>query len=100
MIDSPAGEAELRAALQKRLVLIVNDKDPIVSDDEALEKGDPVKRQGESRVDRAENFIKAATAAAQELGVKLAWELAEAPEKVNDVYSVGDFAGRTVFGKR
>jgi hypothetical protein len=100
MIDSPAGEAELKAGLQKRLVLIVNNKDPVLSDDEGLEKGDAVKRQGESRVDRAENFIKAATAASQELGVKLAWELSEAPEKVNDLYSVGDFAARTVFGKR
>lgn len=100
MIDSPAGEAELKAALQKRLVLIVNDKDPIASDDEGLEKGEAVKKQGESRVDRAESFIKAATAVSQELGVKLAWELAEAPDKANDVYSVGDFAARTVFGKR
>lgn len=100
MIDSPAGEAQIKAGLQKRLVLIVNDKDPVVSDDEGLEKGDPVKKQGESRVDRAENFIKAATAVSQELGVKLAWELSEAPDKVNDLYTVGDFAARTVFGKR
>ncbi len=57
-------------------------------------------RQGESRVDRAENFIKAATAAAQELGVKLAWELNEAPDKVNDVYTMGAYAAQIVYGKR
>ena len=99
MVDSPAGEPELRAGLQKRLVLIVNEKDE-APDDEASEKAAAVVKQGESRVERAENFIKAATSAAQELGVKLAWELNEAPDKVNDVYTMGDFAARTVFGKR
>jgi len=99
MIESPAGEAELKAALQKRLVVIVNEKDE-APDDEASEKRGEVVKQGESRVDRAENFIKAATAAAQELGVKLAWELNEAPEKVNDAQSIGDYAAVAVFGKR
>ena len=100
MIDSPAGEADLRSALQKRLVLIVNDKDTEPSDAEGLEKADLVKKQGESRMDRAENFIKAGTAASQELGVKLGWELSEAPDKVVDAWSVSEFAGNTVFGKR
>ena len=99
MVGSPAGEAELKAALQKRLVLIVNDKDE-APDDEASEKRGEVVKQGESRVDRAENFIKAATAASQDLGVKLAWELNEAPEKVNDAYTVGEYAARAVFGRR
>lgn len=99
MVDSPAGEAELKAALQKRLVLIVNEKGE-APDDEGLEKGDPVKKQGESRVDRAENFIKAGTAASQELGVKLGWELNEAPDKVTDAHEIGEFAARAVFGRR
>jgi poly(3-hydroxybutyrate) depolymerase len=99
MIESPAGEAELRAGLQKRMVLIVNEKDE-APDDEASEKRGEVVKQGETRVERAENFIKAATSAAQELGVKLAWELNEAPAKLNDAYSIGDYAATTVFGKR
>ena len=99
MVESPAGEAELRAGLQKRLVLIVNEKGE-APDDEASEKRGEVVKQGASRVDRAETFIKAATAAARELGVKLAWELNEAPEKVNDAQSIGDFAAAAVFGKR
>jgi pimeloyl-ACP methyl ester carboxylesterase len=99
MVESPAGEAELRAGLQKRLILIVNEKDE-APDDENLEKGDAVKKQGESRVERAENFIKAATAASQDLGVKLAWELNEAPDKVNDAYTAGEYAAVAVFGKR
>jgi hypothetical protein len=99
MIDSPAGESELRAALQKRMVLIVNEKDE-APDDEASEKRGEVVKQGESRVERGENFIKAATAAARDLGVKLAWEFNEAPDKVNDVYTMGDYAAKAVFGKR
>jgi pimeloyl-ACP methyl ester carboxylesterase len=99
MVDSPAGEAELKAALQKRLVLIVSEKDE-APDDEASEKRGEVVKQGESRVDRGENFIKAATAAAQDLGVKLAWELNEAPDKVKDVYTMGEYAARIVYGRR
>ena len=99
MIDSPAGEAELRTALQKRLILIVNEKDA-PPDTEGSEKRDQVVKQGENRVERGENFIKAATGASQDLGVKLGWELHEAPDKVNDVYTMGDFAARLVYGKR
>jgi pimeloyl-ACP methyl ester carboxylesterase len=99
MIDSPAGEAQLRAGLQKRLVLIVNETDE-APDEEASEKRGEVVKQGASRVERAENFIKAATAAAQELGVRLAWELNEAPAKLNDAQSIGDYAAATVFAKR
>jgi hypothetical protein len=99
MVDSPAGEAQLRAALPKRLVLIVNEKDE-APDDEASEKRGEVVKQGESRIERGENFIKAATAASQELGVKLGWEFHEAPDTVKDLYTMGDFAAKTVFGKR
>jgi poly(3-hydroxybutyrate) depolymerase len=99
MIESPAGEAELRSGLQKRLILIVNEKDEAPDNDGSEKRGEVVK-QGESRIERAENFIKAATAAAQELGVKLGWEYHEAPDKVKVVYTMGDFAGRLVYGKR
>ena len=52
------------AALRKRLVLIVNEKDE-APDHEGSERRDAVRRQGETRVERAENFVKAATSAAQ-----------------------------------
>lgn len=99
MIDSPAGETELKTALQKRLLVIVSEKDE-APDTEGSEKRGEVVKQGENRVDRAENFIKAATTASQELGVKLGWELHEAPDKVKDVYTMGDFAARLVYGTR
>ena len=44
--------------------------------------------------------MKAANAASQDLGAKLAWEFHEAPDKVNDVYTMGDFAAKTAFGRR
>lgn len=50
--------------------------------------------------ERAENFIKAATAAAGELGVRLAWELNEAPETASEARSVAEYAAQAVFGKR
>ena len=78
---------------------IVNEKDA-PPDTEGSEKRDQVVKQGENRVERGENFIKAATGASQDLGVKLGWELHEAPDKVNDVYTMGDFAARLVYGKR
>ena len=99
MIESPVGEADLKAGLQKRMILIVNEKDE-APDDEASEKRGEVVKQGENRVERAENFIKAATTASQELGVKLGWEMSEAPDTVKDVYTMGEFASKTVFGKR
>lgn len=99
MVESPAGEAELKAGLPKRLILIVSEKDE-APDNEASEKRGEVVKQGENRIERGENFIKAATAASQELGVKLGWEFYEAPDKVNDVYSMGDYAARLVYGKR
>ena len=99
MVESPAGEAELKAGLQKRLVVIVNEKDE-APDDEASEKRGEVVKQCASRVERAENFIKAATAASQELGVKFAWELNEAPDKVNDADSAGNYAAEIALGKR
>jgi pimeloyl-ACP methyl ester carboxylesterase len=99
MVDSPVGAAELKAGLQKRLVVIANEKGE-APDEEGSEKRAEVVKQGASRVERAENFIKAATAASQELGVKLAWELNEAPDKVIDADTAGDYAAQAMFGKR
>jgi poly(3-hydroxybutyrate) depolymerase len=79
LVGSPAGANEVRQALSRRFVLLVgeNDDNP---DDENLFNSDAAKRQGASRVDRAETFFKAATAAAADLGVPLKWELVEVPE--------------------
>ena len=83
LVNGPAGEAELRQALGRRFVLMVGDRDDD-PDDESVDKAEAVMKQGEGRVDRAENFFKAATVAARDLGVALAWELIEVPERVHD----------------
>src|SRR5471032_3190875 len=83
LVGSPAGANEVRQALSRRLVLLVgeNDDNP---DDENLFNSDAAKRQGASRVDRAETFFKTATTAAADLGVVLKWELVEVPEAAHN----------------
>ncbi len=75
------------------------DNDP---DDEILQKyDDEIKRkQGAGRLDRAENFFKASTAVAAELGVKLAWELMEIPDTAHDAAAMSRYAADTLYGKR
>src|SRR6185503_159456 len=78
-----AGEAELKRALERRFVLMVGEKDDD-PDDENLNRTEGAMKQGANRVERGENFFKAATAVAGELGVKLAWELVEVPDTAHD----------------
>jgi poly(3-hydroxybutyrate) depolymerase len=94
LAGSKAGEAELRKALSKRFVLVAGGKDD-ETDDENLAQGDAAKKQGDSSVDRAETFIKTATSAANDLGVKLAWELVEAPEAAYTADSISRIAAQS-----
>jgi poly(3-hydroxybutyrate) depolymerase len=99
LLNSPAGEVELRQALARRVLLLVGEKDSD-PDDEKLNQSSGAKKQGESRVERGENFIKAATAAAQDLGVKLGWEFYEVPETAHDAPAMGKAAADILFKKR
>ncbi len=99
LVNSPAGEADLRRALAKRVLLMVGEKDD-EPDAENLNQSSGAKKQGESRMDRGENFIKAATAVAQELGVKLGWELIELPDTVRDAATTSRAAAEALYGKR
>jgi pimeloyl-ACP methyl ester carboxylesterase len=99
LAGSPSGEAELRGALSKRLILLVGEKDDD-PDDENLVNSDAAKRQGASRVDRAENFFKAATTAANDLGVKLAWELIEVPGVSHNGETMSKLAAETLYPKK
>jgi pimeloyl-ACP methyl ester carboxylesterase len=100
LLESPAGANELKAGLARKVLLIVAEHDE-APDDEGFEKRTEVaKSQGETRIERGENFIKAATAAAQELGVKLGWELNEAPDKVRDSEHMARYAAEAIYGKR
>ena len=95
---SPAGDAEVRKALARRLVLMVGegDEDP---DDEGLNQSSSAKKQGETSVDRGEAFFKSATTVATDLGVKLAWELNEMPDGVRDGEKVSKAAAEAVLKK-
>ena len=99
LLAAKVGEAELRKALASRFVLMVgeNDSDP---DDENLNKTEGAMKQGASRVERGENFFKAATAAAGDLGVKFAWELVEVPDTAHDGTAMSRAAAETLYGKR
>jgi pimeloyl-ACP methyl ester carboxylesterase len=99
LVGAKVGEAELRQALPKRLILLVgeNDDDP---DDENLNKSAGAMKQGANRVERGENFIKAATAAASDLGVKLAWELNEVPNVAHSGSTMSRIAAETLYGKK
>ncbi len=98
LVGSPSGEAELRTALSRRLVLLVGEKDDD-PDDENLLNTDAAKRQGSTRVDRGETFIKTATTAARDLGVKLAWELVEVPDVAHNGETMSKIAADTLYKK-
>lgn len=99
LVGSPAGEAELRQALGKRFVLMAGDKDND-PDEENLDRSPGALKQGETRMDRAESYFKAATAVAADLGVKLAWELVELPETAPDALSQSRAAAEAMFGRK
>ena len=99
LVDSPAGEQELRRALGKRLVVLLGEKD---NDAQAkdLDQSDGSKKQGENRVERGENFFGAATTAARDLGVKLAWELSYVPGTGHDAAAMSKAAANFVWGAK
>src|SRR5258708_20547261 len=67
LVNSPAGEAEVRKALPRRLVVMAGEKD-IDPDDERSAESDGALKHGATGVDRAETFIKTATSASRHLG--------------------------------
>ena len=98
LVGSPAGQAELRTALGKRLVLLIGEKDDD-PDDENLFNSEAARREGASRLERGENFFKMATTAANDLGVKLAWELVEVPDVAHNGETMSKIAADTLYKK-
>jgi hypothetical protein len=99
LVGSKSGADDVKRALARRFILIVGDKDD-AADPEGLDKGAGAMKQGEGRVDRGENFFKAATAAAGELGVPFTWELDEAPANAQDGGELSKLAARILYGKK
>lgn len=99
LVNARVGEAELRQALAKRFILMVGEQDTD-PDDENLNKSAGAMKQGEMRVERGENFFKAATGAANDLGVKLNWELVEVPNVAHDGDSMSRAAAEMLYARK
>jgi poly(3-hydroxybutyrate) depolymerase len=97
LIGTPATDSDVRKALSRRLVVLVgeNDNDPEAID---MGKSDGAVKQGGSRQERGENFFKAATTLATELGTKFAWELDEPPGPTS-AQAMSKLAADTLFKK-
>jgi len=101
LVGARVGEPELRRALERRFVLMVGEKDNDPDDDILRKYDDDIKRtQGANRLERGENFFKAATAAAAELGAKLNWEFMEIPDTAHDPPGMSKFAAQILYGKK
>lgn len=99
LVGSPAGEAQLKQALAKRFILLAGGKDDDPND-ENLNQSAGAKRQGESRIERAETFFMAATTAARDLGVKFAWDLVEVPDTAHDAEAMSRAAADAMFARK
>jgi pimeloyl-ACP methyl ester carboxylesterase len=99
LVGSPAGERELRAALARRMVVVLGEADTR-TDDPSLNKSDGAMKQGANRLERGENFFAAATSAARDLGVKFAWQLTYVPGVGHDGAKMSRAAADFVWGAR
>jgi pimeloyl-ACP methyl ester carboxylesterase len=98
LVDSPSGEAEVRQALSKRLMLFLGaeDTDP---NDEHLNQDDGAMEQGANRHERGEHFFAEGCRIARELGVPLRWDLEEVPGTAHDGAAMGRAAAKAVYGE-
>lgn len=99
LVKARVGEKELRRALERRFVLMLGEKDNDPNA-ENLSKTEGALKQGANRFERGENFFKAATAAARELGVTFAWELVEVPGVAHEGQAMSRAAAEHIYGKK
>ncbi len=97
--ESPAGEKELRAALSRRMLVLLGEADT-KADAPDLNRSEGAMKQGANRVERGENFFGTATSAANALGVKLAWELSYVPGVGHEGGRMSRAAADLVWGKK
>lgn len=99
LLDSPAGEAQLRSALSRPFILLLGEKDTD-EDAENLSQSAGAKKQGATRLDRGETFFSAATAAAATLGLPMKWELVEVPGVGHEAGKMANAASHAIFDKK
>lgn len=78
LVEARVGEKEAREAMGRRLLVLLGegDTDP---NDPNLDRTEGSAAQGAHRLERGENFFKAATTLARETGAAFAWELSYVP---------------------
>jgi poly(3-hydroxybutyrate) depolymerase len=98
LVGSKSGEAQVRQALAKRLIVLVgeNDNDP---DHEALDKSAASEKQGATRVARGEKFVAEGKRVAAELGITTPWELIVVPGTAHNALPMGNAASVAIYGK-
>lgn len=99
LVDSGIGEREVRQALRRRFYLLLGEKD-IDTEHQDLRRSKEAMKQGATRLERGENYFKAVTAAAGELGEKLAWELREVPNVAHQAGPMSRYAADAIFGAK
>jgi poly(3-hydroxybutyrate) depolymerase len=99
LAGSPAGEQELRQALARKVYVMVGEKD-VDPNHRDLDRSAGPMAQGANRVERGRSFFKASGDAAQELGVKFAWELAIVPGSAHSGSKMSLAAAELVYGTR
>lgn len=98
LVASKVGEAELKRALGRKLVLMLGENDDAAAS-EKIDFSAETKRQGASRLERGENFFRAASAAARELGTPFAWQLVRVPNVGHSGRAMSRAAADTLYGK-
>jgi poly(3-hydroxybutyrate) depolymerase len=99
LAGAKVGEKEARQALSRRLVLMLaeGDTDPNAAD---LDRTEGSLAQGANRLERGENFFKAATSLARELGAPFKWELAYVPGTAHEGSKMSRAAADLLYGAK
>jgi poly(3-hydroxybutyrate) depolymerase len=97
LVDSPSGEAEVRQALSRRLILFLGDEDTD-PEDPHLNTDAGAMAQGENRFERGHNFFALARRSAGELGLPFTWELIEVPGVGHDGTGMSLAAAKALYG--
>lgn len=99
LLESGYGEAAVRQALRRSFILALGEKDTDPNHRD-LRRNASAMKQGANRLERGQNYFKAATAAAAELGVKPNWELLPVPEAAHQAGPMSRAAADHIFGKK
>lgn len=99
LAEAKVGEKEAREALGRRLVVLLGEGDTDPNDPD-LDRSEGSLAQGANRLERGENFFKAATTLARETGATIGWELSYVPGTSHSGAAMSRAAAELVYGGR